>query len=60
MTGHRSVYPSQILSIKKSPSLLVETGEEIENARAQFNPHAKSLIGLFFAIVKTIKNKIRK
>lgn len=30
MTGHRSVYPSQILSIKKSESLMVELGQTIE------------------------------
>ena len=60
MTGHRSVYPSQVLSIKKSPSLLVETGEEIEKVEARFQPRDKSLIGVLFAIVKTIKDKIRK
>jgi hypothetical protein len=29
ITGHRSVYPSQILSISKSPSLQVELGKEL-------------------------------
>ena len=29
MTGHKSVYPSQILSMKKSAYLHVETGKEI-------------------------------
>jgi H+/Cl- antiporter ClcA len=60
MTGHRSVYPSQILSIKKSPHLLVETGEEIEGVRAQYQPQGKSLIGVLFAIIKTIENKTKK
>ena len=60
MTGHRSVYLSQVLSIKKSPSILVETGEEIEKAEARFNPRKKSLIGILLSIAKTIKNKIRK
>lgn len=60
MTGHRSVYPSQILSIKKSPSLLVETGEEIERVEARFHPREKSLIGLLSAIAKTIKTKLKK
>ncbi|MFA4989805.1 MAG: chloride channel protein [Candidatus Omnitrophota bacterium] len=60
MTGHRSVYPSQILSTKKSPSLLVETGEEIEKAEARFQPRKKSLIGVLLSIVKKIKDKTRK
>lgn len=60
MTGHRSVYPSQILSIKKSPSLMVETGEEIEKVEAQFHPRSKSLVGIFLAIVRTLKKKIKK
>jgi len=60
MTGHRSVYPSQVLSIKKSPSLLVETGEEIEKVEARFHPRSKSLIGILLAIFKTIKAKLKK
>jgi len=60
MTGHRSVYPSQVLSIKKSPSLMVETGEEIEHVKAQFHPRSKTLVGILLAIVRTIKEKIKK
>jgi len=60
MTGHRSVYPSQVLSIKKSPSLLVETGEEIEKVRAQFQPRSKSVIGILSNLAKTLRTKFRK
>ena len=31
MTGHRSVYPSQILAFKKSKLIDIELGKEIEN-----------------------------
>jgi len=31
MTGHRSVYPSQVLSITKSPSIKVATGGEMKD-----------------------------
>lgn len=55
MTGHRSVYPSQILSIKKSPSLSIETGKEIEKVKAQFNPRSKSLTGGLLAIIRRVK-----
>lgn len=37
ITGHRSVYPSQVLAIKKSPSIRVELGEEVEDAEAEAN-----------------------
>ena len=46
ITGHRSVYPSQILSMKKSSSINVETGKEIENIVAKAQPRQKSLIGV--------------
>jgi H+/Cl- antiporter ClcA len=60
MTGHRSVYPSQVLSINKSPSLLVETGEEIERVHARFQPRNKSLIGAFLKLTRTIQARFKK
>ncbi|MDD5456161.1 MAG: chloride channel protein [Candidatus Margulisbacteria bacterium] len=33
MTGHRSVYPSQILSVTKSQSIQVDIGNEIKNIK---------------------------
>jgi H+/Cl- antiporter ClcA len=38
MTGHRSVYPSQVLAMTKSPSIRVELGGEIERVSAKFDP----------------------
>jgi H+/Cl- antiporter ClcA len=53
MTGHRSVYPSQVLSVKKSPSFQVELGGEMEDVQATYQPRHKSLIAaLLFAIKK--------
>ncbi|MBI2844572.1 MAG: chloride channel protein [Armatimonadetes bacterium] len=46
MTGHRSVYPSQVLAIRKSPSLSVEIGKVIDNVEVEFSPREKSLIAL--------------
>ncbi len=37
MTGHRSVYPSQILAIKKSESIEVEIGKEIIDTKIDSN-----------------------
>jgi H+/Cl- antiporter ClcA len=45
MTGHRSVYPSQILSLTKSSSFLVEHGREmrdVENVTYQRRPKSLS------------------
>lgn len=36
MTGHRSVFPSQVLSMKKSDAINVKLGEEIVNAEATY------------------------
>lgn len=36
MTGHRSVFPSQVLSMKKSEALNVNLGEEIEHTEATY------------------------
>lgn len=46
MTGHRSVYPSQILSLAKSSSLTVSQGSEMRHARnVDFNPGQSSISG---------------
>lgn len=53
MTGHRSVYPSQILSISKSASLSVKHGQEMKDlSGVEFEPRSKSLLG---AVVKAIR-----
>ncbi len=44
MTGHRSVYPSQVLAIRKSASLDVAVGEVIENVRAQHRVGGSSTV----------------
>ncbi|MDD4981567.1 MAG: chloride channel protein [Candidatus Omnitrophica bacterium] len=36
MTGHRSVYPSQILAFKKSKLIDIELGKEIEKSKPKF------------------------
>jgi H+/Cl- antiporter ClcA len=45
MTGHRSVYPSQVLSFSKSSSLVVEQGKEMRHIRsAEYRAHRSSLL----------------
>jgi len=58
MTGHRSVYPSQILAIKKSSSFGVGKGkamEDIVNVDVQLRD--KSVIGVIAKGLKKFKKK---
>lgn len=53
MTGHRSVYPSQILSVSKSASLSVKHGSEMKDLEdVEYTPRDKSVLG---GVSKTIK-----
>jgi len=58
MTGHRSVYPSQVLSMKKSESIDVELGKGVEEVHATYNPDespaARRALGLIRWIGKWI------
>lgn len=38
MTGNRSVYPSQILSVSKSDSIKVELGKELQEMKTSYSP----------------------
>lgn len=59
MTGHRSVYPSQILAVKKSSSIQVELGKEMEEIAAEFHPRRKSLARGIWAASRTVKRKLK-
>lgn len=64
MTGHRSVYPSQILLIKKSPSIAVTLGKEMEDVEAQVSLRrkdwSKGLKKIYFFIKERLLNQPRK
>ncbi len=60
ITGHRSVYPSQVLAFKKSASVEVELGKEVVNVKAQFKRREKSLIGTVMTGAEKIKERINK
>jgi H+/Cl- antiporter ClcA len=60
MTGHRSVFPTQILALKKSSSVEVEIGKELNHMNTTFKIRDKSLIGLGFKISEKIKYLLRK
>ena len=56
MSGHRSVYPSQVIAMGKSPSIKVEKGLAIQYARPEFRPRDKTFT---MACVKILKNNKR-
>jgi H+/Cl- antiporter ClcA len=51
MTGHRSVYPSQVLRVSKSSSINVQLGEEIQDIEATYQQRES----LLFTLSKTVK-----
>jgi hypothetical protein len=55
ITGHRSVYPSQILAVRKSPSIQVEVGKVMETARPEFHVRTRSLTALVLRGLKRIR-----
>ena len=56
MTGHRSVYPSQILSLTKSTSLTVEHGREMRDSRdVEFQPRSGSLSNMVLKGLRKLK-----
>ena len=60
MTGHRSVYPSQILSIRKSPSVEVELGHDMASSVAHVHPRKRSFTGLLIKISQSLKDKLKR
>jgi H+/Cl- antiporter ClcA len=58
MTGHRSVYPSQILSISKSSSLNVKHGQEMKHVEGiEYEPREKSLLGIVSRSFKRLRKR---
>jgi H+/Cl- antiporter ClcA len=60
ITGHRSVYPSQVLSISKSPSLKVELGKELDAIESSYIPSKKSLVGLLLHLIDRIEKLVAR
>ncbi len=58
MTGHRSVYPSQVLALTKSSSLVVSQGREMGDIGAvEFKARAKSISSSLIKVFDKIKKK---
>jgi H+/Cl- antiporter ClcA len=60
MTGHRSVYPSQVLHTSKSPSIFVETGVEMEDlSTIKIRPRPRSITDAIVRIIERVKVAIQ-
>ncbi|MFH1079564.1 MAG: chloride channel protein [Pseudomonadota bacterium] len=57
MTGHRSVFPTQLLALKKSSSVEVELGGEVSEVRARFKRREKSLIDKGLSALEKMKKR---
>ena len=60
ISGHRSVYPSQVLAIRKSSSVEVETGKEMEDVLVRVEPRKKSISGNVFRVFRLIRKILFK
>jgi hypothetical protein len=60
MTGHRSVYPSQVLLVKKSPSLDVNVGHEMHDVKVVLNLRKQSWSKSFKVAYGVIKGWFHK
>jgi len=54
VTGHRSVYPSQILAVKKSSSLKVDLGYEVRSVRVLFQERKKTMTSLLLSLLRKL------
>ena len=60
MTGHRSVYPSQVLSFIKSPALRVTTGKELQEIGEKTRFHPEEADELSALLIKGSTAAIRR
>ncbi len=60
MTGHRSVFPTQIIGLQKSSSVHVELGHEVDAAEASYEYREKSLIGSCMRLLKRARDRKRR
>ncbi|GBD99047.1 H(+)/Cl(-) exchange transporter ClcA [bacterium BMS3Abin07] len=54
ITGHRSIYPSQVFAIMKSSSIRGEIGKEVEEIQTEFQMREHSLISGVLMLVRKV------
>jgi len=59
MTGYRSVFPSQVISTNKAPSVVVKSGSDMDCIEPQIDYHTKRNIASGRSVAKRIKRRLR-
>lgn len=57
MTGHRSMFPSQVLVMKKSSSIAVDLGTEVGDSKVEVNVRDRSMIGVGARLWRKLRGK---
>jgi H+/Cl- antiporter ClcA len=60
MTGHRSVYPSQVIAVRKSASLNVELGREMRQIEAVYQHRKHTLADYLLTLWEAATGKWKK
>jgi H+/Cl- antiporter ClcA len=60
MTGHRSVYHSQVLSMHKSESIQVEIGKEMAQIEATYAPRKKGLVTQVLILFRVAEGVLKR
>ncbi len=58
MTGNRSVYPSQVLSVMKSESVKGELGKELQEMRSTYSPRPGGLAALAIRFIQKVDDAV--
>jgi hypothetical protein len=60
MTGHRSVYPAQVLASRKSSSVDVPVGREPEHIDVAIHPRDRTVLGTVIRVHDVIESRIEE
>jgi H+/Cl- antiporter ClcA len=60
MSGHRSIYPSQVLATEKSRSIQVQIGQEVSKGEPTVQPRAGSVTAAGIAVITKIRGFVAK
>jgi H+/Cl- antiporter ClcA len=60
ISGHRSIYPTQVLAAEKSRSIQVQIGKEVTECEPTVQPRAGSVTGADLVVITRIRDFIAK
>jgi H+/Cl- antiporter ClcA len=60
MTGHRSVYPSQVLAISKSRSIEVEAGTEMAGVSVEVHPRKRTVTAFILDLASRLSDRLSR